>query len=202
MKKIFATIFAGVLMLIGTQAYAQLAVNAGYLNVTEKSDFNASVAGIDLGTSGSFQWNGAYVGVDYNIGIGAPGLSVAPGINLQMLFASEDKTSYNELDVVVPVDLRYSLELASDMKLFAFAGPRCQLGLTRTSKYDGGDSKNVYDDENWKKFNLLAGGGIGAELGNQLRITLGYDHTIMSMYDHDNIKVNRGQIKIGVGYLF
>ena len=56
MKKVFSILLAASLMLLGTQAFAQMSVNAGYLNSNRTSkDSKAASA------------NGAYAGVSFNI---------------------------------------------------------------------------------------------------------------------------------------
>ena len=70
MKKIFTTLLAASLMLLGTQAFAQMSVNAGYLNSTQS--FSES-------NSKSINSNGAYAGVSFNLPISG-GLAVAPGV--------------------------------------------------------------------------------------------------------------------------
>ena len=62
MKKIFATLLAASLLLIGTQAHAQLATGAGYLFASETTSTNNSKAD-------AIPHHGFYFGGSYNIPI-------------------------------------------------------------------------------------------------------------------------------------
>lgn len=59
MKKIFVTVLSAALLLVGTQANAQLSVGAGYLNSAESTAYNG-------GDPDKDNLNGFYVGVNYN----------------------------------------------------------------------------------------------------------------------------------------
>ena len=132
MKKIFSIVLAASLMLIGTQAFAQMSVNAGYLNSTLKTSNTSDNA------------NGAYAGVSFNIPI-AGGLAVAPGVYYSMLTSKETASlgsifsgsdTFMEHAVNVPVYVNYGIDLARDTKVFLFGGPTLQYGLASTVKYD------------------------------------------------------------------
>ena len=73
MKKIFATLLAASLMLLGTQAFAQISVNAGYLNSSMK-----------VGSADPSNANGAYAGVSFNVPL-VGGLAIAPGVYYSMI---------------------------------------------------------------------------------------------------------------------
>ena len=60
MKKVFATVLGAALMLIGTQAFAQLSVGVGYINASDKTV--ATVGGTTK--TDKADRNGFYVGFD------------------------------------------------------------------------------------------------------------------------------------------
>ena len=133
MKKIFAIVLSAAALLIGTQANAQISVGAGWLNSTEKETYTNS------STLNKVNLNGFYVGGQFNIPIVA-GLSVAPGLYLDMLFGKDKggvsgagisvsgDANYSELALNVPVNFAYAVEVG-DFKVFAYLGPNFQLGL-------------------------------------------------------------------------
>ena len=208
MKKIFSIVLAASLMLIGTQAFAQMSVNAGYLNSTLKTGNNADNA------------NGAYAGVSFNIPV-AGGFGIAPGVYYSMIGSKSGdaatifgvnisgSSTFMEHAINVPVYLNYGYELARDTKIFVFGGPTVQYGLASTVKYDGSvgsasGSKTYsnYDNENFNRMNVYVGGGMGFQI-SALQITVGYDYGMMNQYKGDNAaSCHRSNLKLGVGFCF
>ena len=209
MKKIFSILLAASLMLLGTQAFAQTTVNAGYLNSTQ------SFSGSD-----SVNSNGAYAGVSFNIPI-AGGLGIAPGVYYSMItnksggagtilgIPASASSTFMEHAVNVPVYLNYGIALARDTKVFFYAGPTCQYGLASTTKLAGGVGEfsadktyNNYENSNYNRFNVYLGGGVGLNAGGII-VNVGYDYGMTNLYKGDNAtKTNRSNIKIGVGFEF
>ena len=115
MKKIIASVFAAAMLLMGTEAFAQLVPGAGYLLSIEKSKSeNSALDAIKL--------NGFYVGASYNIPL-VGGLGVAPGLYADMLFYNGAATvreivtfteHYTELALNLPVNLNYQFEISDN----------------------------------------------------------------------------------------
>ena len=205
MKKILSTLLAASLMLLGTQAFAQMSVNAGYLNSTLKTSNTSDNA------------NGAYAGVSFNIPI-AGGLAVAPGVYYSLLTSKETASlgsvftgsgTFTEHAVNVPVYLNYGIDLARDTKVFLFGGPTVQYGLASQVKYDanvagvsGSKTFNNYDSDDFNRLNVYLGGGLGFQV-SALQITVGYDYGMMNQYKGDNApQCHRSNLKLGVGFVF
>ena len=211
MKKFFSTLLAASLMLIGTQAFAQTSVNAGYLNSSQS--FSES-------NSNSINSNGAYAGISFNIPL-AGGFGIAPGLYYSMITNKSGSTgtilgipvsassTFMEHAVNVPLYLNYNLNLASDSNFFIFAGPTAQYGLASTTKLAGGvgeysgDKKyDNYDNENYNRFNVYLGGGVGFQV-SAIQITVGYDYGLMNLYKGENAtKTHRSNLKLGLGFVF
>ena len=215
MKKIIASIFAAAMLLVGTEAFAQLVPGAGYLLSIEKSKSeNSALDAIKL--------NGFYVGASYNIPL-VGGLGVAPGLYADMLFYNGAATfqqlltfteHYTELALNLPINLNYQFEIGDNFSLYAFAGPVFQVGLVARSTYNGridfgpihineGDAFNHYNSENgdMNRFNIYLGGGLGFQVGDLL-FTVGYDHNLLNVDKTEGWKTNRNQIKVGVNFAF
>lgn len=196
-------------MLLGTQAFAQKTVNAGYLNSTQS-----------FSNSDSVNSNGAYAGVSFNIPI-AGGLGIAPGVYYSMI-TSKDGASASILGVQVstsstfmehalnvPLYLNYDISLASDTNVYIYAGPTAQYGLASTTKIagsvgenGGNETYNNYDNDNYNRFNVYLGGGIGFKV-SAFQFTVGYDYGMMNLYKGDNaVTSHRSNIKLGIGYAF
>lgn len=214
MKKIFATLFAASLMLLGTQANAQLVTGAGYFFASEKT-----------GNSDAVAHHGFYLGASYNVPIVA-GLGVAPGIYVDMLAYGKSAAngssmanyyvagSYREFAVNVPINLNYKLNLGNNAALVAYAGPTFQVGIASTTTVSGsvsvfginfsdGGKYDHYDSDKGdrNRFNMSVGGGIGFEVGDLL-FTVGYDRSLLNYAKNDNYTTSRNMIKAGINFAF
>ena len=180
MKKFFSTLLAASLMLLGTQAFAQMSVNAGYLNSTQSfTDSNAK----------SINSNGAYAGVSFNIPL-AGAFGVAPGLYYSMITNKSGgagsilgipvsaSSTFMEHAINVPLYFNYGMDLARDTNVFIYAGPTAH------------------------RFNVYLGGGIGFQV-SAIQITVGYDYGMMNLYKGDNAaKTHRSNLKLGLGFVF
>ena len=206
MKKLIFALFAASLMLIGTEASAQLSINAGYLNSTTKThNENPSNA------------NGAFAGLSFNLPI-AGSFAIAPGVYYSVISAKEMGSlgtifsasgKFTEHSINVPLYLNYGIDLARDTNIFIYAGPTAQYGIASTTKLtasiagvSGSTTENNYDDDDYNRFNVYLGGGLGFEVNNIL-ITVGYDYGMLNLIKGDNApKSHRSNLKIGVGFAF
>ena len=118
-------------------------------------------------------------------------------------------STFMEHAVNVPLYLNYNLNLASDSNFFIFAGPTAQYGLASTTKLAGGvgeysgDKKyDNYDNENYNRFNVYLGGGVGFQV-SAIQITVGYDYGLMNLYKGENAtNTHRSNLKLGLGFVF
>ena len=204
MKKVIFSVLAASLMLLGTNAFAQISVNAGYLNSTLASKNSTDNA------------NGAYAGITFNIPV-AGGFGIAPGVYYSMLTSKDTANigkivstsgTFMEHAINVPVYLNYAFDLARDAKIFIFGGPTAQYGLASTVKYDanvagisGSNTVSNYDNENYNRLNVYLGGGMGFGIG-ALQITVGYDYGMMNQYKNTDVACHRSNLKLGVGFAF
>lgn len=207
MKKVLTAAIAAVLMLAGTDAFAQLSVGAGWVNST----LTRTVGGTKWDGEPS---NGFYVGATYNIPL-IGNFGVAPGAYYSMLAGkgnttvygvSLNSTTFTEHALNVPIYLNYGYDL-NGVKFLAFAGPTIQYALS--SKYKSntlgiGTVVDSFKDLNQSPFNLYVGGGLGAEISETLQIIIGFDYGVLNLYkgNINNSSTHRYNIKIGVGYLF
>lgn len=225
MKKFFAIALAASLLLMGTQAKAQLSVGAGYQLSLEKT-----TSGNNEPTTQNY--NGFYAGASYNLHIVA-GLGVAPGLYMNMLFGrGEDSiggktlgynldSQYQELALNLPIHINYRFNFGRDNAFILFAGPVFQFGLLSLTKYTGTFNANLgilkindterytYNhykgDDNFKPdtnpFNIYLGGGAGVQLGD-FQIFAGYDYSMLNVSKLENTKASRSQIKAGIALSF
>ena len=209
MKRILTTLLAASLMLLGTQAFAQVSVNAGYINSTR------ATKGAESANA-----NGAYAGLSFNIPI-AGGFGIAPGVYYSMLTSKDVANmgagysgtgSFMEHAINAPVHLNVSFG-ARDTKFFIYGGPTFQYGLASKSKSEEkfiisngsmvsvGGEKDGYKDLDNSRFVIYAGGGVGLNAGG-IMVTVGYDYGITNLDKSGNSNSHRSNLKIGVGFEF
>lgn len=215
MKKIFATILAASLMLVATNAFAQLSAGAGYLNASETTTYTNN----DTKTSSTDALNGFYVGAQYDMPIPAvSGLGIETGVFANFLFGKNHSdglfglgagtTTASDISINVPVNATFGFSLAGDTNVFAYAGPIFQFGLANKStfvldsdKSSSTTTDNYASNNPRNRFNLLIGGGIGAQVAG-IRITVGVDQSLLNYQTADKYTGSRFQLKIGAGYAF
>ena len=201
MKKILSLVAA--VVLCATGAMAQASLGFGYMQPNHRYASKAL--------------NGAYVGVDYNINLSGD-LSVAPGVyysysvgtdagSIGSLFSS--KTTFNEQYVSVPLNFNYGLDLARDLRISVYAGPTFSYGLSSTAKYDanvvgvsGSTTSDLYANENYKKIDVLVGGGFAFDYAHRFRVALGYNVGVMDRDASDNGTFKRNYLHMGFAFLF
>ena len=202
MKKIFATLLAASLMLLGTQTFAQIAVGGGYMNATEKATVGSFTDKLDL--------NGIYAGASARFGLDdvVYGLGLAPGAYLDFLFGKDGQDKHRDIALQIPINVTYSYELADDFKVFGFGGPALHLGLVKKDVYKSGGqttSSNYYSKDYGdalSRFNLLLGLGAGFEVMEKIQVVVGADFGLLNLYQGSGATYKRPtQIKIGINYI-
>lgn len=220
MKKVIISVLSAALLLMGTQAKAQLSVGAGYLNSAETTTNTSN------NSTSSANLNGFYAGANFNIAI-AGELGVAPGLYASMLFGSSKEggslgpisasgvVKYSEFALNLPVNVNYGIKLNRDTKILLYAGPVFQYGLSSKTETSGTtnvgglfsiDSNGTTDNYNGdyanrNPFTIYVGGGAALQAGN-LQVILGYDHSVTNISKATNTQLGRSQLKVGFGMAF
>lgn len=192
MKKIIITLAA---MAIAVSSYAQASIGAGYLSQT-MSNSNAKAL------------NGFYVGADYNINI-TGGLGIAPGLYYNFATWSDGgknaNASVKEHYISIPVMFNYSFNVAPGFNLFAFAGPTARFGLASTSTgqvLGWSSTGDNYKNDYYQRAAVLIGGGVGADIHDKIRLTVGYDYGLTNRYKNSSPACNDKLLHAGVAFLF
>ena len=206
MKKIYSIVLGAALLLLGSEAYAQLAVGGGYLSATDKS--KVEIAGHE--TTNTYSLNGAYLGATYGLDLSSitEGLGFEPGVNALLAFGKHDDVNMTDIALQLPLNLKYTYELDGDLKVFGLFGPALQLGLIKKDKEENGGvtvTTNYYDSDyvaTLSRFNVLLGIGAGLEFGEKFQIRFGYEFGLLPLYNDNGAKYTRpGQLKLGVAYV-
>ena len=202
MKKVLA--IAAALLLIGTSAFAQ-SFGAGYVQSTQSNGSDSAAS------------NGFYAGFGYTAEI-APGIALNPGIYYEFLTASSasnlgnfltynGKTTEHYVNVPLHISLAYSF--APTFKLFVYGGPTASLGIASNTKesgsiagFGGTSTTDNYASGDYSRFDILAGGGVGAEVMKKFRVNVGYDFGLLDRNKSDNGTLKRNRLTAGVAYVF
>ena len=207
MKKLLTSILALSMALVGTTAFAQASIGLGYVNSTDIAKDN--IEDVNL--------NGFYVGLNYNFALGQSGWGLAPGFNYQLVTKSDassflganSKNDRTQMFLTVPVMFNYGIQLGDGLVGRFFAGPTMSIGVYDKSKlkvsyagYSVDDKIDNYDDDDYKRFDIMLGGGFALDCYDIVRFKLGYDYGLINRYDADDVTLHRGQFYFGVAYLF
>ncbi len=188
-KKLSALLLVAVLS-IG-MASAQVGFQAGY------SSFKGNHKDSDA-------LKGFHVGATYDMSIQGP-VGIHYGLLYNFAQFSEDKLverTVNFHSIDVPVRLALNYPVGNKLTISAFAGPNFNYGLSFKSKIKsklGEATHNAYDDD-YSRFNLQLGGGLGIQYG-RVGLKASYDLGLLKLVkDADDSKVNA--FKVGIFYNF
>lgn len=216
MKRIITTILAASMMLMGTTAFAQVSIGAGYLNESNKAVVANS--NVNMGAM-----NGFYAGIGYDINEGT-GFGISTGIYYSYLagkvsvpnisFITGDMTEHA---INIPVKPGFSFAAGNGLKAFVNAGPTFVCGLSSHIKPLGLDIANTdnYKHEYLGRFDIMVGGALGVEIGNMVRISAGYDLGMLDQFgagikgknDDGSTKdrsysLKRNRLTVGLAFIF
>ena len=217
MKRIFTVILSAALFLMTTDAFAQISVGAGYLYSTLASTYKGNAQDNEIS-------NGLYMGAGFDIPVLGDDLKLTPGLYLSVLTSKTNssfagianvQSIFTEVAINLPVYVSYGIEMGH-ADLFVYGGPTFQYGISSKYKVDSTVAVPLigiiasdgvidnYKENDYSPFNIYLGGGLGADLNEKLRVTLGFDYGLLNLYkgDQENTKYNRYNFKLGFGYLF
>lgn len=202
MKKFVTILSAALLLLAGTNAFAQMSVGAGYLSSTETVKSGSS-------STDRTPLNGFYAGVSYTVPI-ASGISFTPGIyyglaaksNATSIFGLQIEGKQQDSFINVPLHFSFGAELGSGLRCFVYGGPSASFAVA--SKVISGSTTydRLKDNDSLQRFDLMLGGGVGLEINDIVRFQVGYDFGMLNRTDSENFLVRRNQLTAGVAFLF
>ena len=194
MKKILSIILGA---FICAQSFAQISVNAGYLNSSR--NYNGK------NSSTAIVGNGAYAGfeTDFNV-LPLTNSCISVGAYFDFVnYILTDHTNATSFGFRVPAHFKYSVGFGKDGVLFVSAGPSVSVGafgnyITRLGNVTY--TEDFYNDEN-ARFDLSLGAKVGFDLMRKIRVSLGYDFGLLDQNQRDPV-VKRNFLQVGIGYLF
>ena len=220
MKKV---ILAAAALAVSISSFAQISVGAGYVNDAYRQTINISD---NTTNNSSFANNGFYLEGAYSYPL-TTDFSLSAGLRFSWLGRTEtgnydlgsihvgDATSKTkEMYLSIPVTANYAYAVNKDVRVFAFAGPSLAIGLSSKTDVTAavlGQSSTTNvdnygkDDEgncSYNRTNLYLGAGLGVDLMNMVRVSLGYDFGLLNRSAVDKTTLKQNQFRIGVAYLF
>ena len=215
MKKIVTLLSAAMMLLAGTSAFAQMSVGVGYVNSTDIVKFGKDQTA--KGTPG----NGFFAGISYTAPLPG-GFSFTPGFYYEFqsaemaagdsVFAVSGRATEHYINI--PLDFSYGLDLSRDLRFFVYAGPTVNVGLASTIKPSAtsaliglkldGDVINCYDDQDYGRFDIMLGGGIGLDIRDNFRVNVGYDFGLLNRYTgkSSDYSQHRNRFFAGIAFIF
>ena len=192
MKKILSIILGALLCI---QAFAQVNVNAGYLNTAARSR--------DGAYSYKVNGNGFYAGVEYEIkSTNYPQISFVPGLNFNLAnYNFGGSVRGTEYFLSAPLHIRYTQPVSNIGDVFVSAGPMllCTLGSNLKASYGGA---SYSEDEKGGDFDAPIGIEGGVLLSNNIKIVVGYDFGLVNQSGDSDYRVTRNIFHVGLGYIF
>ena len=192
MKK-FLSIILGALLCI--QAFAQVNVNAGYLNTAYRSG--------ERGYSYKVNGNGFYAGVSTDIkSTNYRQFAFEPGLNFNLAdYNFGDGVNTVEYFLSAPLHLKYTQPVSNVADVFVSVGPTlvCTLGSQTKVRYGGA---SYSENEKGGDFDVTFGLQGGVQLSNNFRLMAGYDFGLVNQSGDSNYRVTRNIFHVGLGYIF
>lgn len=153
-------------------------------------------------------------------GAGAPGLSldfeatfpvteifkVSAGASLTGAagyhFGGDTALNLGEIYFDIPVRARIYIPLGGRTALNFFGGPVLSTNLVSIDAHAAGTTNNYETYPHLRRFDVMLGVGAGIDIIEHIRVALGFDYGLLDRNGDANAWCHRGQIKVGVQYIF
>ena len=197
MKKILVLVLAAAaVMFAGANASAQVSIGAGPATrfYFEKGSDSVYAAGVQVNFEDSQRlsdWFGYSAGID--LGTYRKKDYQLAGSNL------------TEMYVDLPIRAKFYIPISDEFELFVFGGAVPSVCLS--SHLGIGSDKNdkisrFGENSNYSRYDVMAGGGIGAEIAEHFKIALGYDHGLLDRDKSDAKTLHTAAAKFTVSFMF
>ena len=192
MKKTLLLLFAAALMLAGMNASAQVSIGAGPATrlYFEKGQTVNYTYGVSLSFEDSKRLTDVFgysAGVDF-------------GTYGKKDFYSET-IGLSEMYVDLPVRAKFYIPFSGSAETFFFGGVVPSMCVSSNLKTETGKTSNFREGSDYFRYDVLAGGGVGIELNELYRFTLGYDHGLLDRYKDAGV-LHTAAVKFTISFLF
>ena len=202
MKRILILLCAAVAMtLAGANASAQISIGAGpatrlYFPKGEDAPYTYGVQLSFEDSQRVSDWFGYSAGIDFgtygNKAFFQPGAGAADAAAIGL----------SEMYVDIPVRAKFYVPFSDAFQLFLFGGVSPSVCISSNIREASGKVSRFRKDSDYSRYDLLAGGGIGAEVAECIKFALGYDHGVLDRDRSGTAKQHVAAVKFTVSYLF
>lgn len=116
-------------------------------------------------------------------------------------FGGDKSINLGEIFVRIPLKAKVYIPLGGRVEMFFFGGLAPELCLVSVDAHAKGVTNNFERNPNLRRFDLMAGAGVGLEIIKHINVSLGYDHGLLDR-DGSARKAHTGLVKLGVAYIF
>ena len=107
-----------------------------------------------------------------------------------------------EMYLEVPVRIRLYIPFSRNFEVFFFGGFVPSLCLASLSVFEGDYVSDFGLDKETSRVDVMAGGGLGVEVGERVSVTAGYDYGLMDHDGSDPVIWQTSAIKLSLAILF
>ena len=193
MKKTLILVLAAVAMLLaGANASAQVSIGAGPATriYFDKGADPYYAVGVQLNFEDSMRLSDVFA---YSAGIDF-GTYRKKGYMLS-------STNLTEMYVDLPVRAKFYIPCGGGFDLFFFGGVVPSVCLSSNVRLESDKVSRFGENSNYSRYDVMAGGGIGAEIAERFKIALGYDHGLLNRYKETGT-LHTAAAKFTVSFLF
>ena len=115
-------------------------------------------------------------------------------------FASE--IGLSEMYVDIPVRAKFYVPFSDDFQMIFFGGVAPSLCVGSHTLTSSGKTSRFGENSNYSRFDVLAGGGIGFEIVERIKIALSYDYGLFDRVNDDITDLHVAAAKVTISYMF
>ena len=115
-------------------------------------------------------------------------------------FASE--IGLSEMYVDIPVRAKFYVPFSDDFQMIFFGGVAPSLCVGSHTLTSSGKTSRFGENSSYSRFDVLAGGGLGFEIVERIKIALSYDYGLMNRYHDDRTDMHVAAAKLTFSYMF
>ena len=198
MKKIIALVCFVFAFVPAQKLFAQqFSIGAGtathvYLFHEGNNIHGSAAPGLSLDFEAGFPVSGSFV-----VSTGASLTGVA-GYH----FGGDTSLNLGEIYLDIPVRAKFYIPLGGRAELFLFGGPVLSANLVSIDAHAAGTTSNYETYPYLRRFDVMMGVGVGVDIIDHIRVAGGFDYGLLDRNANSNEWCHRGQLKLGVQYIF
>jgi hypothetical protein len=117
-------------------------------------------------------------------------------------FGGNSSVNLGEIFFDVPVRAKFNIPLPGRVKMGVFAGPVLSVNLVSIDAHASNTINNYEAYPNLRRFDILLGAGVSVDIIDHIRAIAGFDYGLLDRNAKAGEWLHRGQLKVGVQYIF